>query len=92
MSRAIEIVLRDSFVRMVGVYVRTFPRAYSHATNGDTEVYEQSFALYTQVIDQFMDETFRAAAAGINKYLNFYMIRATSSVDEFKIIDRKSVV
>lgn len=85
MSRAIEIVLRDTFVRHVGVFLRTFPRAYLKS-GGNPEDFGQNFAVYKTVIELFKDEVFRAAATGINNYLNFYLIRADASVDEFKVI------
>ncbi|MEJ5976989.1 hypothetical protein WG901_10115 [Novosphingobium sp. PS1R-30] len=85
MSRAIEIVLKDSFIKLVGVYLRSFPRAYFKA-GGEPADYGKNFAVYKSVIESYRDDVFRAAASGINKYLNFFLIRADASVDEFKII------
>ena len=85
MSRSIEIVLRDTFVQWVGVYLRTFPRAYLKS-GADPAAYGPSYAVYKSVVETYKDNVFRAAAEGINQYLNFFFIRADATVDEFKVI------
>jgi hypothetical protein len=41
---------------------------------------------YKQVIQDYAPEIFKAAAAGINTYLNLYSVRAATSADEYKIV------
>ena len=82
MSRSIEIVLRDTFVQWVGVYLRTFPRAYLKS-GADPAAYGPSYAVYKSVVETYKDNVFRAAAEGINQYLNFFFIRMKRLIQLF---------
>jgi hypothetical protein len=86
MSRTFEIVFGNALARMAGIYSKTFTRAHSIALPGEIASLEEDRDLYNQVLIGFSEELVRAACSGINIYVNFYKIRISSSVDEFKII------
>jgi hypothetical protein len=85
LSRSEELTLKSHFVAFSGIYVRTFSRSYG-IRQCDPAMYGRNLIVYKKILTDGAPEIFKAAAAGINAYLNLYSVRAAKSADEYKII------
>jgi hypothetical protein len=87
MSRGHAIILKTHIVKMLGVYIKSFPRAYlKKFPNAETADVQSSLEEYSAVIEAKTQELVTITGEEIGFYTNLYNVHTNQSADEFKLI------
>ena len=85
MSQAIGGILREQLTDFCEVYVATYARSY-FVYDPQYPGYGQSLVAYCKIIRDNADAIYRAATAGVSRYIYDYSIHVDPTVDEFKCV------